>query len=263
MDSGLGGKRALITGGGEGIGLAIALALAAEGVHVAIASRSEHPEAISEIAAHGVNAVWIQADVSREEDVVRMVAEAADRLGGLDLYVNNAAATWHQPITRLTSEAWRRTLDTNLTACAFACREVARRFVAQRSGSILIVGSVAGHVPLYQEAAYRTSKGGLKMIMELVAIELAPYAVRANLLAAGGTLTRLVSQLPPDQKDGHLAPLRRFARPEEYGPTAVLLLSDRLSSYTTGAEVVVDGGFRLRPMDVYTDEQIAAFNSPR
>ncbi len=262
MDSGLYGKRALITGGGDGIGLGIALALAAEGVHVAIASRSEHPESLDRIKAHGVDAIWIPADVSREDDIIRMVAQACDRLGGLDLYVNNAAGTWHEPITRLTSEAWRRTLDTNLTACAFACREVGRRFVAQRGGSILIIGSVASHTVLYQEAAYRVSKTGLTALMQLVALELAPYGIRVNQISAGGTLTRLVAQLPPNQTDGHELPLRRFAQPDEYGGTAVLLLSDRLSPFTTGAEFVVDGGLCIRPMNVYTDAQIFDFNAP-
>ena len=262
MDSGLDGKRALITGGGEGIGLGIALALAAEGVHVAVASRSEHPEALDEIRTHGVDATWIRADVSREDDIVRMVAEAANRLGGLDLYVNNAAGTWHEPITRLTSDAWRRTLDTNVTACALACREVGRRFVAQGTGSILIVGSTAGHTPLYQEAAYRVSKAGLKVLMEVVAIELAPFRIRVNLLTPGGALTRLVAELPPSQTDGHEVPLRRLGRVEEYGAAAVLLLSEKLSSYTTGTELLVDGGFHLRPMNIWSDEQIRDFNAP-
>jgi len=263
MDSGLAGKRALITGGGEGIGLGIALALAAEGTHIAVASRTEHPGALVRLRAHGVEAVWIQADVSREEDVVRMVAEAADRLGGLDLYVNNAAGTWHEPITRLTSEAWRRTLDTNITACALASREVARRFISQRSGSILMVGSTAAHTSLYREAAYRVSKAGLKVLMEVLAIELAPFGIRVNLLTPGCALTRLVLELPAKQLDGHEVPLRRLGQIEEFGATAVLLLSDKLSSYTTGAELLVDGGFHLRPMDMWSDEQIREFNAPR
>lgn len=262
MDSGLAGKRALVTGGGEGIGFGIALALAAEGVNVAIAGRSEHPEALAEIQAHGVQAVGMRADVSREEDVIRMVAEATERLGGLDLYVNNAAGTWHESITHLTSEAWHRTLDTNLTACVLACREVGRRFIAQGAGAILIIGSTAAHTPLYRESSYRASKAGLKAIMEVVAIELAPFGIRVNLLTPGGAMTRLVEKLPASQTDGREVPMRRLGQINEYGPPAVFLLADRLSSYATGTELVVDGGFHLRPMNVWSDQQIRAFNAP-
>jgi NAD(P)-dependent dehydrogenase (short-subunit alcohol dehydrogenase family) len=263
MESGLGGKRALVTGGGSGIGRGIALALAAEGANVAIASRSEHPDVIAEIRAHGVAAAWIEADVSRESDIDVMIAKAMEQLGGLDLYINNVAGTWHEPITRLTSDAWHRTLDTNLLACVFACREIARRFIAQGHGCILIVGSTAAHVPLYQETAYRASKAGLKVVMEVMAIELAPFGIRVNLLTPGLFFTPLVASLPATQTDAREIPLRRSGRVDELGGAAILLLSDRLSSYTTGSEFVVDGGVRLRPMNVWDDEQIRRFNEPR
>jgi NAD(P)-dependent dehydrogenase (short-subunit alcohol dehydrogenase family) len=260
VDSGLAGKRALITGGTTGIGLAIAKALAREGVDVGVASRSARPAAIEELRELGVRVEWIQADVSAVEGVTRMVTEALEALGGLDLFVNNAAGTWHEPITRLTEDAWSRTLATNLTACAFACREVGRIFIAQGNGSILIVGSTAAHTPLYRESSYRVSKAGLKSLMEVVSIELAPYSVRVNLITPGAFLTELTRDLPARQMGGTAVPLRRPGRVEELGATAVLLLSDALSSYTTGAEVVVDGGLHLRPLDLYSDDELRALN---
>lgn len=260
MESGLAGKRALVTGGTTGIGLAIAVALAGEGVDVCVASRSARPAAVEELRGYGVHSEWIQADVSTVEGVTRMVKEARTALGGLDLFVNNAAGTWHEPITRLTEDAWSRTVATNLTACAFACREVGRIFISQRHGSILIIGSTAAHTPLYRESSYRVSKAGLKSLMEVVAIELAPYSIRVNLLTPGAFITELTRNLPARQMGGAMVPLRRPGKVEELGAAAVLLLSDTLSSYTTGSELVVDGGLHLRPLDLYTDEELLALN---
>jgi NAD(P)-dependent dehydrogenase (short-subunit alcohol dehydrogenase family) len=249
-----------VTGGTTGIGLAIASALAGEGVDIAIASRSNRPGVIDALHAAGVRAVWVQADVSREEEVVRMVASAREALGGLDLFVNNAAGTWHEPITRLSSDAWARTIATNLSACAFACREVSRLFISQGHGAVLIVGSTAAHNPLYKESSYRVSKAGLKSLMEVIAIELAPFKIRVNLLTPGAFLTELTAHLSSRQMGGSMVPLRRPGEVNELGPAAILLLSDELSAYTTGAELLVDGGLHLRPLDLYTDDELAALN---
>jgi len=112
MNSQLKGKKALVTGGGSGIGRAISLALAREGVDVAIASRNPDAETASQIEALGVRAAQLSVDVSDEQQVVAMVRQAIDKLGGLGLHVNNAAAAWHQPVTKLTAEAWSGTIKT-------------------------------------------------------------------------------------------------------------------------------------------------------
>src|SRR5882724_1702798 len=126
MKTGLQGKTALITGGASGIGQGIALALAEKGVRLVIASRNPDPEFIQRLEQAGTPCVRIAADVSQEAEAVRMVAEAIAGLGGLDYYINNAAWTWHQPITRLESEAWFSTLNTNLSGAMWATREASR-----------------------------------------------------------------------------------------------------------------------------------------
>jgi NAD(P)-dependent dehydrogenase (short-subunit alcohol dehydrogenase family) len=261
MDAGISGLRALITGGPTGIGFAIAKGLAAEGANLVLASLSPGAEAAQQLRDLGVGAEWIYADVASEVGVVSMVENAIEVFGGIDLFVNNAAGSWHEPITKLTSASWEKTLATNLSACAYACREVGRHFIEQRHGSILIVGSTAAHVPLYREAAYRVSKAGLKSLMEVVAIELVPYGIRVNMLTPGAFLTDLTKHLPPRQMGGPFIPSRRPGETSELAAAATLLLSDRLSSYTVGAELVVDGGFRLRPMDLLTDEEIFSLNA--
>jgi NAD(P)-dependent dehydrogenase (short-subunit alcohol dehydrogenase family) len=263
LDSGLTGQRALVTGGASGIGRAIALALAAEGVDVAIADLSSRPEVVAELASVGVRAHGIVADVSNEDDVVRMVAEAADALGGLDLYVNNAAGAWHEALTRVTRSAFEKTMATNVAASVFACREVARIFVRQKRGSILAVASTAIVSAQPRETAYRASKAALKAHIEVAAVELAPFGVRVNLLTPGATDTPFVADAPKVQRARALreVPLRREARPEEMAPAAVFLLSDRLAGYITGADLVVDGGLRLRPIFGGSDDELAALNA--
>ena len=263
MDTGMKDKVALITGGSTGIGSGIALALAQEGVHVAVASRNPEPEIFERIEAHGVRSLRLIADVSREDQVVAMIRQTIDGLGRLDYYINNAAAHWDEWAMQLTSESWQKSVTTNLTACAWGCREAGRHFIKQRGGSILIIGSTAHSAPAHKEIAYRVTKSALYAYMEALAAEMAPFGIRVNILTPGGFPSRLFDKFVADHggqeaEDSVAAeiPLRRIGRLEEIGPTAVLLLSDKLSSYTTGANFVVDGGYSLRPLELYTDEQI-------
>jgi NAD(P)-dependent dehydrogenase (short-subunit alcohol dehydrogenase family) len=264
VDAGLRGKAALITGGSSGIGLGIARALAQEGVNLAVASRHPDTKALDELRQLGVRVVEITADVSQEVDVSRMVKTAIASLGRVDLYVNNAAWAWHQPITRIDSQSWMNTINTNLSACVWACREVARHMIELRNGGILIVGSTAMLTPLYRETAYRISKTGLKVMMEILALELAPYGIRVNMIVPGHFVTRLTADFigKPLENLKQQIPLRRTGEPAEIGPAAVLLLSDKLSSYTTGTFLVVDGGLHLRPLPIFRDDEIATMNVP-
>jgi NAD(P)-dependent dehydrogenase (short-subunit alcohol dehydrogenase family) len=263
LDSGLAGKTCLITGGSTGIGLGISRALAREGVHLAVASRNPDPEAMEELSKlSGGHAIAIKADVSSEEGAVGMVNEALERLGRINLFVNNSARAWHQPITKITSEAFYNTINTNLTSCVWASREVSKHMIARGSGSILVVNSTVRFVPAYRESSYRISKMGLKMLMETLAIELAPFGIRVNLLTPGHYPTRLTSGIPAhiEAKLKAEIPLRRFGNPDECGASAVLLLSDRLSGYTTGTDITIDGGLALRPLSLLTDEEILKLN---
>jgi len=267
MNSELVDRKVLITGGGSGIGRAIALALAKEGVHIAVASRNPDRKTIEEIGNLGVRALRLCVDVSKEEEAVKMVRQAIEGLGGLDLYVNNAAAHWDESVTKITTDGWINSIHTNLSACIWACREVARHFISQGQGSILIVGSTCMHAPLYKEASYRVSKTGLKAYMGILAVELAPFKIRVNMLTPGYFPTRVSAHLATDRKKKKIVldtiPIRRAGDLEkDIGPAAVLLLSDNLSGYTTGSELVVDGGFSLRPSPYYSDKEIREMNLP-
>jgi NAD(P)-dependent dehydrogenase (short-subunit alcohol dehydrogenase family) len=265
MDTGLAGKTALITGGATGIGFGIAKALAAEGVHLSIASVDLDQANLAELRSMGVEIEPIECDVSQENSVIDMVERTIRRFGHLDFYINNAARTWHQPVTKLDTESFLNTLQTNLFACVWACREVSKHMIRRRSGSILVIGSTAMLNPFYQESSYRISKASLPYYAEVLAIELAPYGIRVNTIIPGFHLTKLTTEsLSEDalQKILREIPLRRGGLPADVGAQAVVLLSDRLSGYTTGASVVIDGGLHLRPLPFYTDEQLLQFNAP-
>jgi 3-oxoacyl-[acyl-carrier protein] reductase len=265
VDAGLKGHSALITGGSTGIGLGIARLLAEEGVNLAIASRNPRLEVIEELRRYGVEVLPIKTDVSKEDQVVYMVAHTISYFGHLDHYINNAAWTWHEPVTKITTEAWLNTIHTNLSACMWACREVSRHMIEYKRGSILIVGSTASFHPAYQEASYRVSKTGLMAYMEVLAIELAPYGIRVNMLVPGPFPTPMTGEFFSSKKGEVVTrdvPLKRVGQPDECGPAAVLLLSDVLSGFTTGSILVIDGGLHLRPHKFYYESEILEMNAP-
>jgi NAD(P)-dependent dehydrogenase (short-subunit alcohol dehydrogenase family) len=263
LDTGLAGKRALITGGARGIGFAIASALALEGVRLAIADLDPDPRSLTELVRISPDVLSFRADAGQERDAVGVVRDAAESMGGLDLFINNAGAAYHQPVTQLSSEAFYNTLNTNLAACAWCAREAARIMVRGREGAMLIVGSTVRFSPAYCEGAYRVSKTGLKAYMETLALELAPFGVRVNMLTPGHYPTRLTAGLTPEKAERlrREIPLRRFGCTSELAPAALFLLSGRLSSYVTGAEVVVDGGLSLRALALHSEEEIERWNS--
>jgi NAD(P)-dependent dehydrogenase (short-subunit alcohol dehydrogenase family) len=263
MESGLKGRKCLITGGHRGIGFGIAKALALEGVHLAVAGREFEPAAMEELNLSGGKAIFLKTDLSEESQTVELVRQSISELDGLDLFVNNAAVAQHEPVTKVTTDAFYKTINTNLAACVWACREVSRHMISRNSGSILIVNSTARVCPGFRETSYRISKMGLKMYMEILAIELAPFGIRVNQITPGHYPTRLTSATPSriEALLKSQIPLRRFGNPDEVGPAAVLLLSDRLSGYITGADITIDGGLSLRPLPLYSDEEIIRMNS--
>ena len=240
METGLNGKCGIVAGGASGIGRGIAAALEAEGAAVAVVDRQESD----------VGQVRIRTELGEPSASAKAVSEAAHELGGLDFVVYSAAIAKHEPIGRLSARALDATFASNLAGCVWTSREAARLIVGKGGGSILVVGSTTIYTPVVGEAAYRMSKAALKAFVELFAIELAPECVRVNLLTPGAVATPLTQGMTSAQRTALIReiPLKREAVVHELTSTALLLLSDRLSPYTTGAEFVVDGGIHLRPM---------------
>lgn len=253
MDLGLNKKVALVTGGAHGLGRAVCRALAAEGASVAINYR-RHPEQAETLAADirqqfGVEALAVLADVSAETDVIGMFESVQERLGIVDVLVNNAAHCPTRWVKDMTLAEWSDTLAVNLNGAFLTSREFVRRLLADgRKGRIVNVssqaafrGSTTGHAP------YDASKGGLVSLTVSLAREMAPYGIAVNAVAPGMMLTEMTSATLNANLPKYLAriPVGRLGDPAEVADMIVFLASDR-ASYMTGATVDCSGGMLMR-----------------
>lgn len=243
------GRCALVTGGSKGLGLAMALGLARAGADVALASRrtDELQAAADRLTAETQRrALAITADVTRSEDVNRMVGRAVDELGHIDVLVNNAGINIRNLSVDQTEDEWRRIMDVNLTGAFLAARAVGRHMVERGSGSVINVASMLGLVGLAARPAYTASKGAIIQLTRTMALEWAAHGVRVNALCPGpfGTEINTVVQQDPEANRYFLdrIPLGRWGRPEELAAAAVFLAGDA-SSFMTGATLVIDGGW--------------------
>jgi 3-oxoacyl-[acyl-carrier protein] reductase len=253
MDLKLEDKVALVTGGSRGLGKAISLALAAEGANVALNYRRGADKAgavVDELRrTHGVEAMAVGADVSREADVLEMFRRIEQRFSRVDVLVNNAAVCPTCRVKDLTLDEWNRTLEVNLTGTFLTCREMIRRLLAAgRTGRIVNVssaaaflGSTTGHAP------YDASKGGVVSFTISLAREVAPHGIAVNAVAPGMIYTDMTAETIQANEEKYLAriPLGRIADPAEIADVVVFLASDE-ASYMTGATVDVSGGMLMR-----------------
>jgi len=268
MDLGLKGKTALITGGSRGIGKAIATAFAREGANLAIIDIDPEPNDSAVGEEYGVGVVSVKADLSVEAEVKRSVKEAVGAFGAIDIFVNVAGVIGYEPVTKITLGEWGRILDTNLTGAMMCCREVCRHMVGNKTGAIVVVTSTIQYMPAYREAAYRVSKTGLQVFAETVALEMAPYGIRVNTVSPGIIYSEHWSKdtLGPTLNDSVLGPrllesipLGRTGTPDDIGDTVAFIASGKCP-YMTGANVVIDGGFRLRPLVLISNDEIREMN---
>jgi glucose 1-dehydrogenase len=242
-------KVALVTGATSGIGKAIAERFAAEGAHVAINYRAhgDHElQAENMLGNFPQRGVTAPADVSKRDDVEKMIANVNDAFGRLDIVVNNAGIEIQRPFLEVSDEDWNRVMAVDLFG-PFVVSQVAARLMVARGagGKIVNVSSVHEDIPFPNYAAYCAAKGGLRMLMRNLALELAPHQINVNNIAPGAIATPINQQTltDPEAKRNAIGeiPWGRFGTPEEVAAVAVFLASDE-SSYVTGSTYHVDGG---------------------
>jgi len=250
------GQTALVTGASSGIGLGVARALGAAGADVVVnyVSAPEAAERVAEeIRAGGSRAFAIRADVSREDQVRGMFAQMLEAWRGIDILVNNAGLQKDAAFGEMTLEQWNAVIGVNLTGMFLCSREAVRAMVrrgarpevSRAAGKIICVSSVHEVIPWAGHANYAASKGGVKLLMQTMAQELAPARIRVNSIAPGAIQTpinREAWETPQALKSLlTLIPYGRIGQPEDIGRVAVFLASDD-ADYINGQTIVVDGG---------------------
>jgi 2-deoxy-D-gluconate 3-dehydrogenase len=245
------GKVALVTGGTRGIGRAIALAMAQAGAEVVATSRNkEHvAEVTKEITALGRKSISLTTDVTRTEERVRMVEETVRAFGRIDIFVSNAGGNPLFKRPEDTTEAeWDSVMNLNLKASFFSCIEVGKQMIKQKSGRIILIGSIFSRVTSYRVAPYVTSKSAILGMTRSLALDWHQHNIRVNCLAPGFVDTDMTSHLIANkalyQASLDEIPLKRYAKPEDVSKVAVMLASDA-SDYMVGETVWVDGGYGI------------------
>jgi glucose 1-dehydrogenase len=258
---GLRGKNVLVTGGSSGIGQAIAVRFAEYGANVAINYLRQPQEAsdtedqvhacTAKVKQMGVRDVLVGGDVSNEDDVVRMVSEAAEGLGGLDILVNNAGIQISRPSEELSSADFDRVIAVNLRGSFMCAREAIRHFLGdEKAGSIVNVSSVHQLIPKPGYLGYSTSKGGMLNLTRTLALEYAGRGIRVNGIGPGATVTPINRAWIDDpvkraQVEEHI-PMQRAGESDEMAGVTCFLASD-MAAYITGQTIFVDGGLTLFP----------------
>jgi glucose 1-dehydrogenase len=257
----LSGQKALVTGANSGIGRAVALALGQAGADVMVNYVSGDDAAqtvVDQIKQAGSEAAAYRADVASEDQVDAMFAHMVERFGTIDILVNNAGLQRDAPFHSMTLEQWNQVISVNLTGQFLCARAAVREFlrrgvvpsVSAAAGKIICMSSVHQVIPWGGHANYAASKGGIHLLMESMAQELAPQRIRVNGIAPGAVRTP-INRSAWETKDAYdqlmkLVPYGRIGEPDDIARAAVWLASDQ-SDYVVGTTLFVDGGMTLYP----------------
>ncbi len=243
------GRVALITGGNGGIGLGMAIGLRDAGARIAIAGRNE-AKAQDALQALGLNAIFIQADVTKKAECLAMIATCIERLGRIDILVNNAGTTVRKPPQDLTEADWNLVMDTNLNSAFYTCQAVYPAMKAQGGGKIINIGSVMSTGGSPYAAPYAASKAGIMNLSKALATSWAVDGIQVNSILPGWIDTELTVGARTQVaglNEAVLArtPAARWGQPSDLAGTAVFLAS-AASNFVTGAAIPVDGGYLSR-----------------
>jgi NAD(P)-dependent dehydrogenase (short-subunit alcohol dehydrogenase family) len=241
------GRVALVAGGARGIGKACAAALAEMGADVALLDihKENLAAAVEDMEALGVRARGWLCDVTQSNEVKSAFSEAAEHFGRLDILVNSAGITIWAKAEEVSEEQWDRVVDIDLKGTFLCCQQAARVMIPQGSGAIVNIGSMSGQIvntPQCQ-ASYNAAKAAVIHLTKSLAIEWAPHNIRVNSISPGYTATEMTKTVPEYHAGWEaLIPMRRMARTDEILGALIYLASDA-STYTTGHDLVIDGGY--------------------
>ena len=242
------GKVAVVTGSSKGIGFGMAQGLAYYGADLVIMSRNidEAKAAADEVKELGGNAIAVKCDVTKKEDVQKLVQAVMDEFGRIDILINNAGMNIRKPLVEYEEEEYDKVINTNLKGIFLMGQAVAKVMMEQKSGKIINISSIFGGVAMANQAAYASSKGGINQLTKVMAMELAPYNVNVNAIAPAYIKTPMTTGWLSDKErlNEILAstPIGRIGELGDLVGPAVFLSSDA-SSFITGHILYVDGGW--------------------
>ncbi|MDN4590990.1 gluconate 5-dehydrogenase [Xenophilus aerolatus] len=246
----LSGKVALVTGGSRGLGLQMAHALGEAGAKIMLSSRKadDLEQAAAELQAAGIDARWIAADCSKEEDTRRLADETLERMGAIDILVNNAGASWGAAAEEHPVAAWDKVMNLNVRGYFILAQQVANRYmIPKKAGRIINIASIAGlngNPPDMKTLAYNTSKTAVIGFTQTLAAEWGKYGINVNAICPGFFRTKMASGLIDQLGEGKMAaaaPLRRLGDEEDLKGITLLYASDA-GKHITGQWLAVDGG---------------------
>jgi 3-oxoacyl-[acyl-carrier protein] reductase len=244
------GKVAVVTGASKGIGAEIAKQLAAEGASVVVnyaSSKEGADRVVGEITKKGGKAVAVQADVAKEADAVKLLAETKKCYGKLDILVNNAGVYEFAPLENFTTEHFRKLYDINVLGLLTTSREAAKYF-GKDGGSIINISSLVSVLPLPNASVYSSTKAAVDAVTKSLSKELGPRKIRVNSINPGMVITEGVKTAGFEGSDFQKeietrTPLGRIGQPEDIAPAAVFFASND-SAWITGETLVIAGGYR-------------------
>lgn len=243
------GKIALVTGGATGIGLGTAQAFARAGATVVIAGRraDRGAQAVQSIHEQGGKALFIQTDVAQEEQVVALVEQILERFGRLDCAFNNAGTLTMKPLTDYTLAEWNNVIATNLTGIWLCMKYQIPAMLEHGGGAIVNMSSVSATAGMSHTSAYAASKGGVVSLTIAAAVEYARRSIRVNAISTGAVRTEMTAQMTADMEAqvSAIYPLGRIGKEQDIA-NAVLFLCSEASSFITGQNLMVDGGFTIQ-----------------
>ena len=243
------GRKALITGAGRGIGRVLAISLAQTGCDVAILEKNieDARNVVEEIKKIGKKAAAFQVDVTKKDEVEKAFSAAAKFLGRLDIVINDAGVCIHEAAEDTSEEHYDYVVDTNLKGVFLCCQSAMKIMKPQKKGSIINIASISGTISNYpqKQAHYNASKAGVILLTKCLAVEWVDLGIRVNSISPGYTRTEMTTSTTAPAMIAQwesMTPMKRMAEPQEMAGAAIYLASDA-SSYVTGSDIIVDGGY--------------------
>ncbi|MFD3557058.1 SDR family NAD(P)-dependent oxidoreductase [Streptomyces goshikiensis] len=239
----------VVTGAASGIGKQTAIEFARQAAQVVVADIDERHGAavVADMKNDGLDAIFVRTDLTSEADCENLIAAATDTFGRLDVLVNNAGIEISTPLHEMSEQEWDKLVDTNLKSMFLCSKHALRHMIGAKDGAIVNVCSVSGLVAWPGIAAYNATKGGVMMLTKSLAVDYAPYGIRANcvcpsIIDTPMTDTSIGNDASVKEEKAKLNPIGRLGTPEDVA-NAILFLASEKSSFITGAALTVDGGY--------------------